>query len=87
MILGNFGKCKGKKNIAEILKKRPKSKKTDEKVSTHELFSNSLTEEQLHKLITRRAFDFYRAKGCVPGDDLADWFKAEEEVKKRYGIE
>ncbi|MFH1645071.1 MAG: DUF2934 domain-containing protein [Candidatus Omnitrophota bacterium] len=87
MILGRLGRGKGKKKISEVLKKNSKSKKVNGRTSTHELFSDTLNEEKLHKLITRRAHEFYKAKGCVPGDDLADWYKAEVEIKKRYGIE
>jgi len=31
--------------------------------------------------ITQRAYDLYRARGCVHGHDVDDWLQAESELK------
>ncbi len=40
------------------------------------LFGESITDK-----IRRRAQELYEKRGCVPGNDLADWFEAERQVK------
>jgi hypothetical protein len=40
------------------------------------LFGESITER-----IRRRAQELYEKRGCVPGNDWADWFEAERQVK------
>ena len=35
----------------------------------------------LFEMIRRRAFEFFLDRGASHGDDLADWFKAEEELR------
>jgi len=40
------------------------------------LFGESITEK-----IRRRAQELYERRGCVPGNDWADWFEAERQVK------
>lgn len=40
------------------------------------LFGESITEK-----IRRRAQELYEKRGCVPGNDWADWFEAERQVK------
>lgn len=40
------------------------------------LFGESITDK-----IRRRAQELYQMRGCVPGNDLADWFEAEKQVK------
>jgi len=40
------------------------------------LFGESITEK-----IRRRAQELYERRGCAPGNDWADWFEAERQVK------
>lgn len=36
--------------------------------------------------LNRRAFEIYQQKGSTHGHDWEDWFQAERDVKKKYGI-
>lgn len=36
--------------------------------------------DPLHDQIAKRAYSLFEARGCVPGQDLADWFEAERSV-------
>ena len=36
--------------------------------------------------LNRRAFEIYQQKGATDGHDWDDWFQAEKEVKKKFGI-
>ena len=36
--------------------------------------------------LNRRAFEIYQQKGATHGHDWDDWFQAEKEVKKKFGI-
>jgi len=47
-----------------------------EKKGSALLFGESITER-----IRRRAQELYEKRGCVPGNDWADWFEAERQVK------
>ena len=40
------------------------------------LFGESITDK-----IRRRAQELYEKRGCAPGNDWADWFEAERQVK------
>ena len=40
------------------------------------LFGESITDK-----IRRRAQELYERRGCTPGNDWADWFEAEIQVK------
>ena len=40
------------------------------------LFGESITDK-----IRRRAQELYQMRGCVPGNDWADWFEAERQIK------
>ena len=35
-----------------------------------------------HEEIRRRAYEIYLERDCGPGDELADWFRAERELHK-----
>jgi hypothetical protein len=40
------------------------------------LFGESITDK-----IRRRAQELYEKRGCIPGNDWADWFEAERQIK------
>ncbi len=58
-----------KKTTTKVEKKTTK-KSTIKKVNTEELFS----------LIEEKAYDYFVERGFCNGDDLADWYRAEQEV-------
>jgi hypothetical protein len=33
-----------------------------------------------HDAIARRAYEFFLARGAMPGDDVGDWLRAEREL-------
>ncbi|MDD5116031.1 MAG: DUF2934 domain-containing protein [Candidatus Omnitrophica bacterium] len=41
------------------------------------LFGESITDK-----IRRRAQELYERKGSIPGNDWADWFEAERQIKE-----
>src|SRR3990172_9375310 len=43
--------------------------------------------EQLHTMISRRAYDLFRTRGDLWGGPLADWFKAERQLVWKPAIE
>ena len=38
--------------------------------------------------VEKKAYDLYqeRIKSGAPGDDIADWFQAEKEIKEKYQL-
>ena len=40
----------------------------------------------LPKLIRERAYQIYEARGCEPGHEWEDWFRAEREIKHHLGL-
>jgi hypothetical protein len=40
----------------------------------------------LPDLIRRRAYEFYEARGRVPGHEMEDWLRAELEIKHRLDL-
>jgi HSP20 family molecular chaperone IbpA len=36
--------------------------------------------KEVHDLIARRAYEFYESRGCVGGQELGDWARAESEL-------
>ena len=46
-------------------------------VSVDELFEHT---QDVFNLIAQRAFEIFEARGCVHGNDRADWFLAESEL-------
>ncbi|MCX7821304.1 MAG: DUF2934 domain-containing protein [Brevinematales bacterium] len=63
-------------------KATPAKKKTVKKQVEMPNLENFLAE------IQKRAYDIYveRTSKNLPGDELADWLKAEKEIKDKYGI-
>ena len=41
----------------------------------------SLSSEDLHKKIQKKAYELYEKRGATHGDDWADWFEAEKLAK------
>lgn len=37
--------------------------------------------------LNKRAYEIFQQRGASHGSDWEDWFRAEKELKKRYGIE
>lgn len=48
-----------------------------------EYMSASKLETPSHEEIAARAEEIYRQSGCVPGRDLENWTRAENELKQR----
>ena len=44
-------------------------------------------EEADTDLVAARANELFRERGCVPGGDREDWFRAEREIRERSGGE
>lgn len=62
-----------------MLKMKEKVKKV---VSKNALTSKiSLTPNQLHEAITKKAQEIYEKSGRIPGRDLTNWLEAERWVK------
>lgn len=55
-----------------MAKKKITSKKT----------KNSLSREVSHAEIQKKAYELYEERGRIDGNDLNDWFKAEEVLLK-----
>ena len=43
-----------------------------------------VTERDLNEEIAKVAYDLYKQRGMVPGNDFDDWVKAESLVRDRY---
>jgi hypothetical protein len=48
-----------------------------------EYMSASKLDTPSHEEIAARAEEIYRQSGCVPGKDLENWVRAENELKQR----
>ncbi len=46
----------------------------------------SVTAEQFEQLVRERAYELYQSRGGIHGDDQADWFQAEAEIRSKYRI-
>lgn len=46
--------------------------------------SMNRSEEDREQAIREMAYAFYEARGCVDGNDLDDWIKAEARVQQLY---
>jgi hypothetical protein len=40
--------------------------------------------ETLEEEIRRRAYELYEQRGCTPGSESEDWFRAEQEIVARH---
>jgi hypothetical protein len=65
------------------LKLEKKERKT-EKVAKESTIL--ITLEKLEEEIRRRAREIFLARGDASGDALADWLRAEKEIKKKYEL-
>lgn len=57
----------------------------DKQVSKVKTEKKSLSSEQVSEQIRKTAQDLYVKRGCVPGNELADWLEAEKIVRKKLG--
>ena len=61
-----------KKTAAKPAAKKPASTK---KVN--------ISDAELSSMIERRAFEIFMERGCSHGDNHGDWYRAEQELKKK----
>jgi|GEM_PF-2622363 len=55
--------------------------------STSRIKNTSSTKDlDLYSLIQKRAYELYEKRGATHGNDWADWFEAERQVKRELGI-
>ena len=45
-----------------------------------------ISKDQLFGLIQSKAYELYVMRGCLPGNNLEDWYTAEALVKKELGL-
>lgn len=45
-----------------------------------------ISQGKLFDLIRNKAYEIYLSRGGVPGNELQDWYAAEEAVKKELGL-
>jgi HSP20 family molecular chaperone IbpA len=62
------------------------------KAGEHECFQLCRPEEmpdpmEIYELTARRAYQLFRIRGCKPGKDREDWFKAESELLRPVRVE
>ncbi|KJJ84292.1 hypothetical protein OMAG_001755 [Candidatus Omnitrophus magneticus] len=69
-------KSASKTKIQEIVKKN-----TDNKIKI-----KNLTNEEICILIKEQAYNFFIERGCTHGNDLNDWYMAEQAVSKYVNI-
>ena len=43
--------------------------------------------EKVQEIIAKRAYEICQKRGCVPGNEWADWFEAEKQVKSELQSE
>jgi hypothetical protein len=55
---------------------RRNNKSTARSTKTHDLYSR----------VQEKAYKLYEKRGCFHGNDWADWFEAERQVKRELGI-
>jgi len=73
-----------KKKVAKkaAVKKMP-ARKVARKTKTG---SPKVNLQQFLDEVKKRAYEIFLERGSAHGNDLADWIKAESEIKKQYGI-
>ena len=60
---------------------RPEKKRNEPKAD-----NNRPSDKQLQEEIKTTAYYRFISRGGKPGNELADWFQAEREVKRRYQL-
>lgn len=48
--------------------------------------SGSVDQKKVFSMIQKKAYDLYAKRGNKTGNDKADWFEAERQVKRELGI-
>jgi DNA relaxase NicK len=72
-----------------VLKKQAAKKTPDQEKPARKTGATKVTLKNNGDLtgeIQRRAYELYLERGYQHGDDQADWFRAEAEIKKQYSI-
>ena len=67
------------KKLAGKVARRTSNKKRS---TTRKSKSAEISTEEMHFLIEKKAYEIYAGRGYTHGDDLNDWYQAEEMVKK-----
>jgi len=79
-----------KKTVKKSSAKSTKTKATKTAAKTKKSASSrkkpTITQQELISLIEKRAYEIYLERGGAHGDDQADWYKAEQELRKKYNI-
>lgn len=88
MEAGMPAKKKTKKKAAP---KKKATKKTTKKAATKKAAPAPRTTPKIDlrtyiNELNRRAYEIFQQRGSTHGHDWEDWFQAEQEVKKKYGI-
>ncbi len=70
------------------VKKVPTKKSTVKKESSASKKTANPSLKEFLDEVEKKAYDLYqeRVKSGTPGDDIADWFQAEKEIKEKYKL-
>jgi hypothetical protein len=68
---------------AETPEKPGTRKRRDSSLPVSDPQSVSLGPAAFHDKIAGRAYELFLARGCRHGDDWADWFRAETEIRAK----
>ena len=48
--------------------------------------TTTLTPERFKGLVQKRAYELCQKRGSSPGNDLADWFEAEKQIRRELRL-
>jgi hypothetical protein len=71
---------------AATKKKAAKKTKTTKKAVTAQRTTPKIDLRTYINELNRRAYEIFQQRGSTHGHDWEDWFLAEKEVKRKYGI-
>ena len=82
-----MAKTTTKRTTTSVRKTVKKASKTAaKKTASSKEKKMSITETELSALVERRAYELFCKRGCSHGDNHADWYIAEKEVKRKLKI-
>lgn len=58
----------------------------DKKVLKSMAKRSNISQDELLSRIQKKAYQIYEKRGSTEGNDLADWFEAERQVKKELSL-
>ena len=75
-----------KKTASTKTKKSANKKTTAKKTARKTTRAKKVSQDEMNFMIQELAYKYFEERGQSHGDDANDWYRAEQEIRKKYKV-